>query len=174
MKLSHILSAAGILIFAGCGARGGVEFDYVLLFDNVGEIAAAENCAAVGIDTVRFAVGNDLNGDGILDDTEEIDAFEQFCDQNDDNGDGIIDAAEFGKVLVNRVLDADVYDSFSISFLDAAGNFVLWAQAPVPGAQTFTFQGGNGTVISKNDITFLPFVGDGAQVADELQVFVDF
>jgi hypothetical protein len=164
MKLSHVLSAAGILIFAGCGGRGGVEFDYVLLFDNAGVIAAAANCDDVGIDTVRFAVGNDLDGDGLLAEGEELDS--------------IIDANEFGKVLVNRVLDADLYDSFSVSFLDANGGFVLWAQAPVAGSQTFTFQGAAGTEITRGDVLFLPFDADPASpfapLADELQVFVNF
>jgi hypothetical protein len=179
MKLSHVLSAAGIFILAGCnGGRGGVEFDYVLLVPDpnvVDGVIAVTSCADVGVDAVRFAIGDDLNDDGILDEAEEIDGFEQFCNQNDDNGDGVIDENELGKVLVNRQLDTALYDSFSISFLDAAGDFVLWAQAPVAGAeaQTFTFQGANGTEITRGDILFLDFDGAG-QVATERQAFFNF
>jgi hypothetical protein len=169
------LSAAGVLIFAGCGARGGVEFDYVLLFNDAGQISAAPDCATVGVDTVRFAVGNDLSGDGILDEGEELDSFEQFCDQNDDNGDGIIDANELGKVLVNRVIDAGTFDSFSISFLDAGGAQIQWQPFDSNiNAGAFTFQGANGTTFTRGDITFLPFNGDNNQVAQELQVFFGF
>lgn len=175
MKLSHVLGAAGILILAGCGPRGGVEFDYVLLIDDgAGGIIAADSCGAAGVDSVRFAVGNDLDANGVLDDGEELDSFEFGCNQSDANLDGNITADELGQVLINRVIDAGTYDSFSISFLDAAGGFVQWAQQPVPGANVFTFQGAEGTSFTRGDITFLPFQGDGNQVAQELQVFVNF
>jgi hypothetical protein len=173
MKLSHILGAAGLFILAGCGPRGGVDFDYVLLIDDgAGGIVAADSCDAAGVNTVRYAVGNDLDANQILDEAEELDVVEVFCDQNDNNGDGIIAEDEFGTVLVNRVIDAGVYDSFSISFLDAAGNFVPWAQAPQPGANVFTFgfQGQDGT-FTRGDINTLIFAGGLAQ---ELQAFINF
>src|SRR5688572_24949801 len=175
MKLTHVLSAVGLLALVGCGNTGGVEFDYVLLFNDAGQVAAAQNCAAVGVTDVRFAVGDDLNGNLTLDADEENSILEVSCNQNDFNGDGIIAQEDFGSVLVNRVINVGTFDSFSISFLDGVGNFVPWQTVDANvDADIFTFIGGNGTTFTKGDITFLPFAGDGAQVADELQVFFGF
>jgi hypothetical protein len=173
MKVSHVLGAAGLFILAGCGPRGGVEFDYVLLLDDgAGGIIAADSCGSAGVDSVRYAVGVDLDGNNVLDDVEENDSFEFGCNQNDANLDGSITEDEFGQVLINRVIDAGTYDSFSISFLDGAGNFVPWAQAPAPGANIFTFgfQGDDGN-FTRGDVNQLIFAGGLAQ---ELQVFVNF
>jgi hypothetical protein len=173
MKLSHVLGAVGLLTLVGCGNRGGVDFDYVLLFNDNGNVAAAANCGVVGVSDVRFAVGNDLDGNNTLEEAEELDFIIAACNQSDANGDGVIGVEDLGSVLFNRVIDAGTYDSFSISFLDNAGNFVPWQTVDVDiDAEIFTFQGN--TTFTKGDITVLPFIGDGAQVADELQVFFGF
>lgn len=175
MKLTQILSAVGLFALVGCGNTGGVEFDYVLLFNDNGQVAAAANCAAVGVTDVRFAVGDDVNANQILDSEEENSILEVSCNQTDRNGDGIIAAEDFGSVFVNRVINVGTFDAFSVSFLDGAGNFVGWQTVDANvDADIFTFIGANGTTFTKGDITFLPFQGDGAQVADELQVFFGF
>ena len=185
MKLSSLLSGATGLValgsLVGCElveplppAKGGVEFAYVLIVDDgLGGLVAAINCAEAGVTTVKFNIGDDDNGDGVLEAAEAVTQIEQECNQADANADGILDAAEFGAFDSGLNIDPDTYGAFSIEFLDAANNNVQWSNAvgTLP-ADVFTFiDAANGTTIVDQQNLLITFQGDGAQVDGELQAF---
>jgi hypothetical protein len=197
MKLTRVLS--GIFSFlaltslVGCQDFGGVEFGYVLLSpDNNGDgiVDAAPNCAAAGVDSVRFSIGNDNNNDGILDAEEAIVQITLGCNQNDNNNNGVLDADELGSFQSNvDDIPEGFFDSFAIEFLDAGGIPVPWQTFDNnQNFDKFTFKGAEDTFVGNFASTVLPFQGDGVanngnglddptipdQLDGELQTFIGF
>jgi hypothetical protein len=182
MKLSSILGGVlGSVVlgsFAGCVVppepAGGVTLQYVLVIDDgAGGLVAAPDCASAGVAKIKFNIGDDENGNGVLDAAEAVTQIEQGCNQLDGDNDGFIDATELGSFDSGFNIFPDTYQAFSIEFLDAANQNIPWTTDPNGAtADVFTFIGANGTTIIDGSILILPFVGDGNQLADELQVFI--
>lgn len=183
MKLSRMLlgalGAATLATSGGCliffDTTGDVEFSYVLLLpDANGQIIAATDCEQVGVDSVRFMVGDDFDNDGILDDDEIQDESLSFCNQLDFDGDGFLngDAGEFG--LFEGTIFGGFYGLFAVEFHDSFGDAIPWETFDVN--TNFTrFSFGGGININSNAINIIPFEGDAAQTnAEELQAFFGF
>jgi hypothetical protein len=187
MKLSSVLAGlTGVVALgslAGCGplapdAKGGVQFKYALIIaDGVGGPIAAANCDTADVAKIKYNIGNDDNGDGVLDATEAVTQLENACNQNDDNGDGLLVEAELGTFDSGLNIDPDTYGAFSVEFLDDANNNVLWRTVgdpllppPLP-AEVFTFLGDT-TIIDQQSLGII-FQGDANQtLAGELQAFI--
>lgn len=160
-------------------AAGTVSFQYVLLEPDVdGTIIAAPTCDGIidvdgflhDIAEVRLMVGDDFNGDGVLDDDEVLQDVSSPCNQEDFNRDGIIEEDELG--IFQEVLFAGSFDLFAVEFIDTTGDAVLWETYDTTReAERFSYGEGQGFRIIPNTVTVIPFVGDETQLFEELQAF---
>ena len=161
----------------GCSSQcqiesaGDVQFSYVVLInDGFGGIIASPDCGIVA--SAFFAVGDDFDGSGTLDDNEIFEFATVDCNQSDANGDGILDDTEFGLFFATN-FTADFYDLFAVEFQDFNGTPIPWQPFDDNNNSTRLSFGG-GFPLSANVVNVIPFLGDGAQLNGELQAFFGF
>lgn len=170
-----ILASLGALLCACPGPPppvndfGTVEFQYVLLAPDESGAFVAVDCDSVAVESIRFAVGEDLNQDGILSPSEELDAAIGACNQFDFNLDGIFTINEIGLWGPTPIL-AGFFPLFSIQVLDFSGRPIPWStfDSIEPGTR-FTF---TGLEVVPGINNFISFGGDVSQLENELQIFL--
>jgi hypothetical protein len=175
-----VATTLALATFGGCpfffvidNGVGDVQFNYVLLLNNGGNVEAATSCEDLGIEEVRILFGTDSNFDGLLDDNEVEDQASNFCNQFDVDGDGVIDQGELG--FFEGQIFAGFYDLFAVEFLNSAGIQLNWQL--FDGNQNFgRFSFAGGISIFGGDNNFIPFAGDEETqtLSDELQAFFGF
>jgi cysteine-rich repeat protein len=176
------LNGDGCDAFCSIESVGTVSFQYVLLqLDVNNQIIASPSCndiidsngALHDIGNVSFLLADDTNGNGIVDNAEILQETFGPCNQDDVDNDGVLELDELG--VFQELMFANDFDLFAIEFLDTSNNSVLWETFDVnEDAERFSFGAGVGFSIAPNNITTVPFQGDNAQLAQELQVFIGF
>jgi hypothetical protein len=178
MKTTLCLGAGALLsLLGGCGGGGQnqefgtVIFDYVLVDNDGAGNALIGDCNFHGVEFLRFSMGDDLDGNGELDEDEEAEFLTAGCNQSGDlDGDGALLAdGELGQFDNN--FTADSYTSFAIQAIDFNGNPIFWSFAGVV-SDKFTFN--DGITIAPNTDNLIPFVGDANQQGQELQILLGF
>lgn len=190
----YLLGTAGALALltgAACrnnnnnnDAEGDLSLSYVLLIPDENNLpAAAFTCADASLVAVndanntlfvRVAVGDDDNGNGILEANEEVESVASSCNQLDANGNGDVEANELG--LFTGTFGAGTFDLFSVSLQDVGANPVQFelAQGGDP-SDNFSFGGGIEVFEDDNfDIIFLDDAGNPQGLIGEIQIFIGF
>ena len=153
------MRAALVVVFAvaACRSEGGVSFDYGLYREGP-TVMLVPDCANVTINQVRFAMGNDANGDGLLQDDETAGRAVVDCNQRDADGNGMISTSELGHYeTASDRLPAGEYDLFLVALVrevDSAVPSRVFARTSYSEAWVFSSAG---LVITEGAVTHIDF-----------------
>jgi hypothetical protein len=149
--------------------RGDVSFRYIIL-EQARPEPLAISCAEAGVLAIRFAVGQDFDGDGVLSRAEEVEARQGVCEDGALDFNGNITERELPS-WGPRSFFSGAYDLFSVELIDAVGDPVEWVTAD-GGAFATRFSFGGGLELLAHVESVVPFAGDEFQIGNELQIYV--
>lgn len=164
------------LFLASCSSEGALEFSYSILFVEDNNAArAAFSCEEADLAVLRLLIGDDENGDALLQDGEVTASRTLACNQENVNEDNVLELSEIG-AFGPAFFPPGEFSLFAVELLDPTGALLVWTPSlDLPPGERASFALVDPLTLNPGQSTRLTFTPDDSgvpQLNQELQIFL--